>query len=474
MSETTGSTDGPGATGAATVTAFFASAAVWMILGAAAGFIGATELVAPDAFGSVGVLTFGRIRALHTNVIILGFAVSILFGAGHFIIPAMVRAPLYSEKLGALSAALWNLTLAAGGTGLVLGHTQAREYAELFWLADVGVVLVFLMMIVNLFLTIRSRRENLLYVSVWYIFGGLILSAATYVIGNVMWVPGKGALHGMTDAIVAWFYGHNVVGLLLTPLSIGVAYYVIPKACRRPLYSHTLSLIGFWMIIVMYTHIGTHHLIQAPAPTWLKVISIVDSIGMIIPVATVLVNLWMTVRGRIGLVTRDIGARFVFTGTVMYLIVCIQGPMHSLPFVQVLTHFNNWVVAHAHLAILGFVSFTAVGGLYFILPRITGKPLYSKRLAVLQYWLMLLGTYGMFVVLTVAGLVQGHAWLNGEVVYRTLPQIHIYMILRQAMGIVIFAAAVVGLINVVLSLAGKGEEPDAGAPEADEGKEATA
>ncbi|MHC5038471.1 MAG: cbb3-type cytochrome c oxidase subunit I, partial [Planctomycetota bacterium] len=146
----------------------------------------------------------------------------------------------------------------------------------------------------------------------------------------------------------------------------------------------------------------------------------------------------------------------------------------SLPFVQVLTHFNNWVVAHAHLAILGFVSFTAVGGLYFILPRITGKPLYSKRLAVLQYWLMLLGTYGMFVVLTVAGLVQGHAWLNGEVVYRTLPQIHIYMILRQAMGIVIFAAAVVGLINVVLSLAGKGEEPDAGAPEADEGKEATA
>jgi cbb3-type cytochrome c oxidase subunit I len=348
---------------------------------------------------------------------------------------------------------------------LLSGHTQAREYAELVWPVDLGVVLVFLFMIVNFYQTIRSRKENILYVSVWYLFAGLVLSAAVYSIGNAVWIPWKGSFHGVFDAIVAWFYGHNVVGLLLTPLSIGVAYFVIPKASRRPLYSHTLSLIGFWMLIVMYTHIGTHHLIQAPVPTWLKVISIVDSIGMVLPVATVVVNLWMTMRGRIALVMRDIGARFVFAGTILYMIVCIQGPMHSLPSVQTVTHFNNWVVAHAHLAILGFVAFTATGGLYFILPRITGRPLYSERLASLHYWLFLLGTYGIFGVLTMAGLVQGHGWLNGEGVYRLLPQIHIYMILRMALGVVIIASAFVGLFNVAMSVfAGKG--PSVGASEA--------
>jgi len=41
-----------------------------------------------------------------------------------------------------------------------------------------------------------------------------------------------------------------------------VAYYVLPIATRSPLYSHTLSLLGFWSLIIVYTHIGTHHLLQ--------------------------------------------------------------------------------------------------------------------------------------------------------------------------------------------------------------------
>ncbi len=206
-----------------------------------------------------------------------------------------------------------------------------------------------------------------------------------YGIGNVIWVPGAGALTGIPDAIILWFYGHNVLGLLLTPLAVGVAYYVIPSACRTPLYSHTLSLVGFWVLLVIYSHIGTHHLLQVPAPTWLKVIAIVDSIGMIIPVAIVLINLWYTVKGKLGVIHADIGAKFVFTGTVIYLLTCIQGPLQSLPQVQRVTHFSFWVVAHAHMGILGFSGMIALGGIYYVLPKITGRALYSKLLADLQY-----------------------------------------------------------------------------------------
>ncbi|MHC4779791.1 MAG: hypothetical protein ACYTFG_14540 [Planctomycetota bacterium] len=63
--------------GRTTVLAFFLSGMGWMIVGTIMGFIGAVELVAPDALGSVGWLTFGRIRAAHTNTAILGFTVSI-------------------------------------------------------------------------------------------------------------------------------------------------------------------------------------------------------------------------------------------------------------------------------------------------------------------------------------------------------------------------------------------------------------
>jgi cytochrome c oxidase cbb3-type subunit 1 len=289
-------------------------------------------------------------------------------------------------------------------------------------------------------------------VSVWYVLAAVILTAMTYALGNVVWKPDTGALAGIPDAIILWFYGHNVFGLLLTPLSAAVAYYVIPKACRAPLYSHTLSLLGFWALLVVYTHIGTHHLLQVPVPTWLKVIAIVDSIGMVIPVMAFLVNIWYTAKGKLGEIHADIGAKFVFTGTIMYFFVSIQGSMMSLPQVQRVTHFNNWVVGHAHVGVLGFAGMIALGGLYFVLPRITGKELYSRFIADFQYWLILIGVIGFTVVLTIAGLIQGNGWLSGETVYRVLPQIHMYYIVRASLGVIVFIGAVLGFYNIVRTL----------------------
>ncbi len=96
-----------------------------------------------------------------------------------------------------------------------------------------------------------------------------------------------------------------------------------------------------------------------------------------------------------------------------------------------------------------------LGGLYYILPRITGKPLYSGRLADVQYWLLILGMTGFFLVLTAGGLVQGHAWLNGTTVYRTLPMIQIYFILRAALGLLFIGAAFIGLYNVIRTIRGE-------------------
>jgi cytochrome c oxidase cbb3-type subunit 1/cytochrome c oxidase cbb3-type subunit I/II len=245
-----------------------------------------------------------------------------------------------------------------------------------------------------------------------------------------------------------------VVGLFLTPLALALAYYIIPIVCRSPLYSHSLSLIGFWSILVIYTHIGAHHLLQTPIPNWLKVLAITGSLGMIIPVMTVLINLWLTMRGRMGMIHADIGGRFVMTGLVWYLFTCIQGPLQSLPMVQRVTHLTNWVIAHAHMGVLGFSGTIALGGIYFILPRITGRPIFNRRWADIQYWLVLIGMAGFFMVLTAAGLIQGNGWQNGLAVYKILPEIHIYMILRASIGLLIFCGAALGLINIYQSLYG--------------------
>jgi cytochrome c oxidase cbb3-type subunit 1/cytochrome c oxidase cbb3-type subunit I/II len=386
------------------------------------------------------------------NLVLFGFVTPGLLAAAFYYVPRLLRTELYSEKLGFITVLAWNVTLVFAVVSLALGYSQGREYAEMIWPVDILVVLAFALVFVNFIMTVNRRKEPILYVSVWYVCAGVVLTAVTFALGNVIWRPNSGSLVGIPDAILLWFYGHNVFGLLLTPLSAGVAYYVIPRACRAPLYSHTLSLFGFWSLLVVYTHIGTHHLLQVPVPTWLKVISIVDSVAMVIPVMAFLINIWFTAKGKLGEIHADIGAKFVFTGTIMYFFVSIQGSMMALPDVQRVTHFNNWVVAHAHVGVLGFAGMIALGGLYYILPRITGKPLYSRFLADFQYWLILIGVIGFTVVLTIVGLIQGNAWLNGETVYRVLPEMHVYYVTRASIGLIIFSSAILGLYNILRSI----------------------
>ena len=434
---------------------FFVTSAVWLFIGLGFGFLGAIELVAPDLLPAAAQLSFGRIRPTHINIVIFGFLLSAYFGGMLYVVPAVCRTTLISERIGNAAVWLWNAILLGAVYALPQGYTQGREYAELPWVLDIAILAAVAVLIYLVFGTIARRKERLLYVSAWYLGGGLVWTFFVYAMGNVVWKPASGSWQGMNDQILLWFYGHNVVGLVITPPAVALAYYIIPRATRTPIYSHTLSLFGFWALIVMYTHVGTHHLLQAPAPQWLKVISIVNSIALVVPVFAFLTNVWLPLRDRFGRIYQDVGAKMVFTGTVWYFVTCVQGPFQSLPAVQRVTHFTQWVTAHAHIALLGFAGFIAMGTVYYLLPLVLKRPLYSRRLGDAQYWLMLLGTLGIFLSLTFAGLIQGEAWRNGETVYRVLPELKSYFVVRGISGVMLLCGAGIFVFNVLMTVLGR-------------------
>jgi cytochrome c oxidase cbb3-type subunit 1/cytochrome c oxidase cbb3-type subunit I/II len=196
----------------------------------------------------------------------------------------------------------------------------------------------------------------------------------------------------------------------------------------------------------------------------LKIISVVNSIALLIPVFAFLTNVWLTVRGNLDKVFDNTGAKFVFTGTVWYFLTCLQGPFHSLPSVQRITHFIQWVVAHAHMALLGFAGSIAMGIVYFLLPAVTGRRLYSRRLADTHFWLTLVGGIGIFISLTIAGLIQGEAWANGEVVYRVLGELRRYFIVRGMSGVLLIVGALMFIYNVSMTILGKVADTEADTP----------
>jgi cbb3-type cytochrome c oxidase subunit I len=439
--------------------AFLVSGSFWFLFGTTYGLFSALHLMAPELFNNISWLVFGRTRPVHVNTVLYGFVAMTLVGAALYYVPALLRTRLWSERLGWASAALWNVTVASGPLTFSFALTQGREYTEYLWIFDVCLTLAILGLIVNFVMTVATRLENTLYVSVWYVVGAMVWTAIVYPIGNVMWNPETGALPGLLDSVFLWFHGHNIIGLLLTPLAVGAAYFIFPRVARAPLYSHGLSLVGFWSLAALYSHIGGHHILQSPIPNWLKTVSVVDSMAMIVPVATVLVNLWLTIRGRAGNLWHNLPGRFVLAGTLWYLVTCIQGPLQSLPSVQQLTHFTNWTIGHAHIAVLGFAGFIALGALWHVLPLVTGRELYSRRLLAVQFGLVLFGLGGFFVVLTAAGLVQGSGWQNGETVYRVLPEIAPYMALRALSGVFIITGALLGFYNVIMTLS-RGPRPE--------------
>ena len=432
--------------------AFMAAGAVWFVVGALYGMISAIHLVAPEFITNIPWLVFGRERPVHVNTMLYGFVGTMLIGSGLYYVPMLLRTRLWSEPLAWGGFFLWNLVILSGPLAFAYGHTQGREYNEYIWSADVVLVVAVTLLIGNMVMTIVTRTEQQLYVSVWYFMAAFLWTACNYPLGNVMWHPATGAMPGLIDSIFLWFWGHNLPGLLITPLATGAAYFVIPRVARTPLNSHTLSLLGFWLLVALYTHIGGHHVLQSPIPNWLKAISIVDSVAMVVPVSIVVLNLWLTARQRGDLIWGDPAARLVMAGLVWYLITCIQGPVQSLPYLQRVTHFNNWTVGHAHIAMLGFGGYIALGAMYHVLPYVTGRRIYSDRLINLQFGLITFGLTGFFLVLTAAGLVQGTAWNNGETVYRVLPQLRPFMVSRAALGVFILAGSIVGMINLILTV----------------------
>ena len=470
------------------------SGAVWFLVAVIYGLTMSEELTNPDLFSGVAALVFSRLRPSHVNIVIFGFLSTAMFGAWYFIVPRLCRTPLRSNRLANVLLFLWNLSVIIGTVAIMAGDSKGKEYAEYPWYVNWPVFSLLVLNIVIVYRTIAARREPKLYVSLWYIGGTVVWIAMMYFVGNVMWHPfttyvANGHLHvvwsnlatsvslpdqnitsyqstgsivGLDDAVGNWFYGHNVLGLYITTGGIAVVYYLVPKITRRPLYSHIMSLIGFWSIALLYTNTGQHHLLQAPIPNWLKIISIVGSIGLFIPVLTFNTNLFMTMRGQWGQALENIPLRFLLTGAFFYLTVSFQGSVQSLMSVNRFVHFTQWVIAHAHLALLGAFGFIASGAMLYMVPQIVRKPLWSRNLADTQYWLMLLGINGFFWALTAAGLAQSSAWITlGEQVVKAYPVVKPYFYLRSVFGGMIVVGVVMQLVNLVMTV--RQPDRDAGA-----------
>jgi cbb3-type cytochrome c oxidase subunit I len=431
---------------------FLCSAVFWLVIPGIAGLFMATFLFAPYISDSLPMslrpyLQFGRLRPMHVNLAIFGWLSMVYAGSMLFIVPRLTRTPLFNEGLARVNMALWNLVILGAMVTLLLGFNQGREYAELIWGLDLIMIVCFAMLAVNVWGTALRRQERRLYISVWSFMAASLIIVFVYGIGNVIWDT-SGALYGMNDAILNYFYVHNLFNVWFTTGFLGLVLYLLPRLSGNPLWSYHLAVWGF---LSVWT--GQHHLLYGPGPEWLELLSVSFSIVAALPNIAFTYNFYKTMEGAWAKLKADVPLRFLATGCVFYILTCFQGVAQSFRNFNAQIHFTNWVIGHSHLAFVASFSFLAFALVYHILPRILGRDPFDRRLMEWHYWLTLFGLLTFMITLWAAGLIQGQNWLTGGVPFiNTMQTMKPYMFMRLAGGLTIGAGVAVFAYGVLGSL----------------------
>jgi cytochrome c oxidase cbb3-type subunit 1 len=386
---------------------YLGCAAFWLLVGTGIGEYVGIKFVMPEA-DSLSWLSFGRLRPVHTNIVFWGWASLGMLGLGYYVVPTVSNTKIYSIKWGWIALVLTNLMVILGSICLMSGFNNGGgEFREYVWPVMALFAVALILTLLNFFLTVANRTTNEIYISNWYIVSAILF---TIIVALTAYLPFW--QDGVSETIVQGYFMHSGVGMWFTLYTLGLLYYFIPQQINKPIYAYSLGILAYWTQILFYTIIGTHHFTFAPIPWWLQTVGIVGSAGMIIPVVAATINYTMTFKGQWHKVTNSYTLPFFFVAVMYYFIVSMQGTAEAFKFTNLIWHFTDFTVAHAHLGFYGIITFTIWGGTYAIVPRLTGKEP-PQHLVGAHFWLAFVGLLFYAIPLSIGATLRGLMWMEG-------------------------------------------------------------
>jgi cytochrome c oxidase cbb3-type subunit 1 len=415
-------------------------------------------------------LTYGRLRAVHVNGLAFGFAVAEIFALSYYMVQRLTRRPLLFPKLAMIQLYIFNVAIVAAAVSLLMGFTKSKEYAELEWPLAIGVVILWVMYAVNVFATIIKRKEEQMYISLWYIIATVIAVAVLYIVNNLSIPVGLFKSYslyaGVYDANVEWWYAHNAVGFVFTTPILAIFYYYLPKTTGLPIYSHRLSIVAFWSLLFMYLWTGAHHLVYTPLPDWIQTVGIAFTMLMIAPSWGSVVNGYYTMNGNWDKMKTNYLTKFFIMGITFYGLQTIQGPTQSLRAVSQLIHYTDWVIGHVHMGTMGWVAMTVSGAMYYTIAKVYNTEIYSVKLANVHFWLVLIGQLIFSISMWILGIQQGSMWRavtpeDGSLTYTFMESVlnnYPYWKMRSLGGAIFVVGMVVFAYNIVMTAVKSGSD----------------
>ncbi len=358
--------------------------------------ISAFRLVFPDALSDISVLAYGRLLPASFDLFVYGWLTIGLIGAGYYIVPRMVEAPLKHSRTAIGAGLLLVAGYLGGSIAVLLGGNEGSQYLEFPLWADL-VVLVGLIGVTRvLTATIAQERETSLAPAEWFFGSAPVWLLLAHVAGGI---PG---LRGINITLQASFYRGALFGLWFTAAGIGVVYYLVSVITGRdPRRITQLAVAGFWSLGSVFALSGAARLTYSTAPDWHETLGTVFAIGLLLPIAIIAVDVGTALRGA---TSRSGTLMFLVTGLVAFALAAVLSLGLAIRSSSAIVGATAWVAAVDLIAVAG--AFT-----YWLLAFVHDAAGTSRRGAVSHFVLTTVGLLAVVGTLLVSGLQAGLTWL---------------------------------------------------------------
>ena len=181
-----------------------------------------------------------------------------------------------------------------------------------------------------------------------------------------------------------WFFGHPEVYIMALP-GFGIVGELVPVFARKPLFAYKVAAAGMIGVALLSFFVWQHHLFQSGINPDMRPLFMLTTELISIPTGFIfLVGMGTLYKAKIRF---EIPMLFCMAVFFNFLIGGVTGVFLSDVPVNVTVHGGFFVLSHFHYTIMGGLLFAFMAGLYFWLPKMTGKMM-NRKLGMWHFWTM--------------------------------------------------------------------------------------
>lgn len=379
--------------------------AKWLVLATLLGLLTSLKLHAPYLLADSAWLSYGRVQPAFWTLLVYGFALQSGWGLSLWVLMRVGRTAVALPWAAITGACLWNLGLLVGVIGILAGHSTGHPWLEVPGYATPLLLLGCALISVSLLATFRARRALELEPSQWFLLAAIFWFPWVYSAAQLLLVSSP--VRGIMQAVVAWWYGAQLMWLCFLFLGLAILWELIPRLVGRSLHSRYWALFAFWLLVVFAGWRGIPN--SAPVPAWMASVSTVFAVFTVVPLIAVALNFHRTLAGSYRSMSGDPVRLIALVGVLACVGFVALGVLQSVPSVADVTGLTLLGPGVKAVGIYGFLGCTYMAVSYQLVPRLLPGAFGSRTLGRLQVGTWIVGLVLHAFPLVVGGFAQGAA-----------------------------------------------------------------